>query len=530
VAPSISALLPANNAFRNITQPAMSAAFADAGAGVDVASVSVTLDGVSVTAQAQVSASGFTLTPSPLAEGAHTLRVDLADRAGNTASASSTFVVDVTPPSFSALQPENGSTVTVARPTIGATLADLMAGVDVASVGILVDGVDRTGSATIGAAGFTLDPGDLAAGGHTWSVTVADFAGNVATATATFSVSTPPGGSLPPDPVTVAPPIDTSVPTTAFAATQFLYTGPNAIQTGVAPDAIEPNRVAVLRGRVLDRNGGPLPGVRVSVLNASVLGQTSSRADGMFDLAVNGGETVTVAYERAGYLPLQRSIVVAAHQFGAVPDVVMVPYDTQVTAVDLTASAPIQVARGSRVTDALGTRQPTLFFRQGTTATMRLPGGRHQALGTLAVRATEFTVGPGGLSALPGSLPANVAFVSSTEYTVDEAVAAGALEVRFNQPVINYVENIVGIPTGDAVPLASYDRERGIWVPEPDGVVIAILGVAGGLAEVDTDGDGLADNGTTLGMTDAERQHLAALYQPGQTLTRRLLEHFTPFG
>jgi hypothetical protein len=420
--------------------------------------------------------------------------------------------------------------VTVTRPTISAAFADLMAGVEVATVSILVDGANRTGSATIGAAGFTLDPGDLAAGAHTWSVTLADFAGNAGTASASFTVSTSPGGSLPPDPVTVAPPVDTSVPTSAFAATEFLYTGPNAIQTGVAPNAIEPTRVAVLRGRVLDRNGQPLPGVRVSILNASVLGQTSSRADGMFDLAVNGGETVTVAYELAGFLPLQRSIDVAAHQFGAVPDVVMVPYDAQVTPVDLTASAPIQVAQGSRVTDALGTRQPTLFFRQGTTATMRLSGGQQQALTTLSVRATEFTVGPSGLRALPGSLPANVAFVSSTEYTVDEAVAAGALEVRFNQPVINYVENIVGIPVGDAVPLASYDRERGVWEPEQDGVVIAILGISGGLALVDTDGDGLADNGVALGMTDAERQHLAALYQPGQTLTRRLLHHFTPFG
>ena len=530
VAPSISALVPANGVFRNTSQPAMSATFADAGAGVDVGSVSIRLDGVSVTAQAQVTATGFTLTPAALAEGAHTIAVQLADRAGNTASASSTFVVDLTPPSIAALQPANGSTVTVTRPTIGATFSDALAGVAVTSASILVDGVDRTGSATVGGTGFTLDPGDLAAGAHTWSVSVADFAGNVATAAASFTISTSPGSSLPPDPVTVAPPVDGSVPTSAFAATEFLYTGPNAIQTGVAPNAIEPSRVAVVRGRVLDRSGAPLSGVRVTVLNASVLGQTSSRADGMFDLAVNGGQTVTVAYELAGFLPLQRSIDVAAHQFGAVPAVVMVPYDTEVTPVDLTASTPIQVAQGTRVTDALGTRQPTLFFQQGTTATMRLPGGRQQALSTLSVRATEFTVGPSGLSALPGSLPANVAFVSSTEYTVDEAVAAGALEVRFNRPVINYVENIVGIPTGDAVPLASYDRERGTWVPEPDGVVIAILGVAGGLAQVDTDGDGLADSGTALGMTDAERQHLAALYQPGQTLTRRLLHHFTPFG
>lgn len=43
------------------------------------------------------------------------------------------------------------------------------------------------------------------------------------------------GGGLPPDPETVAPPIDPTVATTTYAATEFLYTGSNPIQTGVAP-------------------------------------------------------------------------------------------------------------------------------------------------------------------------------------------------------------------------------------------------------------------------------------------------------
>ena len=45
------------------------------------------------------------------------------------------------------------------------------------------------------------------------------------------------------------------------------------------------------------------------------------------------------------------------------------------------------------VTDTDGTRQATLLIPQGTTATIQLPGGGTQALTTLSLRATEYTVG-----------------------------------------------------------------------------------------------------------------------------------------
>ena len=44
-------------------------------------------------------------------------------------------------------------------------------------------------------------------------------------------------------------------------STAFLYSGPNPIQTGVAPGAIDAQQAAVIRGRVLDHDGAPLPGV-----------------------------------------------------------------------------------------------------------------------------------------------------------------------------------------------------------------------------------------------------------------------------
>src|SRR5262249_31213367 len=86
------------------------------------------------------------------------------------------------------------------------------------------------------------------------------------------------GPPLPPDPATVAPPLDRSVGTDLLTSSQFLYTGSNPIQAGVAPGAIDPKRVAVLRGLVMTRAGQPLPGVSVSVHQHPELGQTLSRA------------------------------------------------------------------------------------------------------------------------------------------------------------------------------------------------------------------------------------------------------------
>src|SRR5262249_35119231 len=90
------------------------------------------------------------------------------------------------------------------------------------------------------------------AGSFTAIVTVSD---GFATAQATVIVTVAAGGGgVPPDPKTVAPPIDPTVASSLKDATNFLYTGANPIQTGVAPGTIDPVRVAVLRGRVLDRN------------------------------------------------------------------------------------------------------------------------------------------------------------------------------------------------------------------------------------------------------------------------------------
>lgn len=149
---------------------------------------------------------------------------------------------------------------------------------------------------------------------------------------------------------------DRSVPTTVYDTTGFLYTGTNPIQTGVAPGTIEPLRAAVVRGQVLTREGAPLPGVMITVLDRPEFGETLSHTDGMFDLAVNGGETVTVRYEKTGVLLAQRQVSVPWQDFDLLPDVALIPLDAQVTAIDLIGNIPVQVSQGSVVSDADGTR------------------------------------------------------------------------------------------------------------------------------------------------------------------------------
>ena len=334
---------------------------------------------------------------------------------------------------------------------------------------------------------------------------------------------------LPPDPVTVAPPIDQTVATTVHASTAFLYTGSNPIQTGVAPGTIELKRVAVLRGKVMDGDDNPLPGVTITVLNHPEFGQTMSRADGMFDMAVNGGGYLTVNYQKSGFFPGQRQVNAPWQDFAWLPDIMLIPADPQVTTIDLTSSEPVQVARGTVQTDSDGSRQASILFPQGTQASMVMPDGSTVPLTSLNVRATEYTVGPNGPKMMPAELPPTSGYTYAVELSADEAITAGAKTVTFTQPLYFYVENFLGFPTGLQVPVGYYDRDRSTWVPSPDGRVVRIVGVNGGLAELDTDGNGTEDNDSSLGITDQERMKLAGLYAVGQTLWRVPIYHFTPY-
>jgi cysteine-rich repeat protein len=212
------------------------------------------------------------------------------------------------------------------------------------------------------------------------------------TTTTTTSTSTTTTTTLPPDPASVAPPLDPTVVYDVATATEFLYTGPNPIQTGVAPGTIEFLRAAVLHGRTIRRlDGAPLGGVRVTVLGHPEFGQTLTRADGQFDLAVNGGGPLTVSYDSPAVLTVHRQVDVPWQGDAFLPDVALVPVDVGTV---IAHDAPtMQVVQGSPSVDADGARQATLLFPAGTQATLVQADGSTipYAGSTLTVHATEYT-------------------------------------------------------------------------------------------------------------------------------------------
>lgn len=338
-------------------------------------------------------------------------------------------------------------------------------------------------------------------------------------------------GTIPVDPADVAPPLDPTVATTLFASTEFLYSGPDAVQTGLNPAVIEERRAAVVRGEVRDRAGDPLPGAMVSVLDHPEFGETFTRADGFFDLVVNGGGVVTVRIEKAGFLPAQRQLQARWGEFGVLEPVVLVALDPVVTPVDLASATAMQVAQGSVVADQDGSRQATVLFPAGAQATMRLPDGSTQALPQMTFRATEYTVGDSGPQAMPAELPPSSAYTYAVELSADEAIAANAKSVEFTSPVVSYTENFVGFPVGSAIPVGTYDADSAVWVPQENGLVVGVLSETAGLADLDVNGSGAPASASALsalGITNAERAQLASLYAPGQSLWRVEVSHFSP--
>jgi hypothetical protein len=261
------------------------------------------------------------------------------------------------------------------------------------------------------------------------------------------------------------------------------------------------------------------------VLGHPEFGQTLTRMDGAYDLVTNGGGDLVIVVRKQGFLQGQRTVDAPWQDYVPVPEIVLVQPDPAMTLIDL-GSPGIKLTRGSTVTDASGTRRATLIFPPGTEATVATDTGT-ELLPMLTVHLTEFTTGPNGPRAMPGSLPPTSAYTYALEITVDEAHGR---TVELSQPAFLYVENFLGFAPGIGMPVGSFDREQSKWVGHPNGIVLEILAITSGVAELDTDGDGLADDRGTLaalGVTDEERQVLATLYSPGQTLWRSPVPHFS---
>ena len=336
---------------------------------------------------------------------------------------------------------------------------------------------------------------------------------------------------IPADPAALAPALSRSSVTSFADAVAFLFRPPQPIQFGVTPAVFDATRIAVVRGRVLGTDHSPLGGVLVSILAHPEFGHTYTRVDGGFDLAVNGGGSLTVNYAHEGYLTSQRSIQPIWNEYSPVSDVVLVPLDLASTVITLGSPIP-QVASGSVVTDSAGTRQVTILIPANTQAGLSLPTQSTEPLSSMTIRATEYTANRLGEKAMPGELPPASGYTYAIELGADEAVVAEATDIQFDRPVSFYVDNFLRFPVGGAVPTGYYDRTKAKWLPSADGRVIKILAITDGTAQIDVDGSGAAADSAKLaglGVTSDELHQLAQLYLPGRELWRAQVTHFTPW-
>jgi RHS repeat-associated protein len=331
----------------------------------------------------------------------------------------------------------------------------------------------------------------------------------------TFAACAPPN-----DPTVVAPELDPSAAATFHDVVSFITGGANPIQRDFISAGVTPEQTAHVEGHVRARDGSALAGVVVSVVGHPELGSTRTRVDGNFNIVVLGGTPLRLRFERSGYVSVDRGADPVWRGSQHLDEIVLTPLASESTSIDTSGAASVyQVARGRLETDRDGARQATLLFPPSIEAQTQAIGGV-VSQAALSVRVTELTVGPAGSHALPGPLPGSSAFLYAANVVADEALAS---EVDLSQPVPLYAENFLNLPVGTVLPAGAYDSAAGRFKPAGSGIVLAVLSVQIGSAELDTNADGMADSPSALaalGIGDAERGALAGLYAPGQKLMR----------
>ncbi|HBB17046.1 MAG TPA: hypothetical protein DCZ97_08605, partial [Syntrophus sp. (in: bacteria)] len=186
---------------------------------------------------------------------------------------------------------------------------------------------------------------------------------------------------------------------------------------------------------------------------------------------------MTLTYKKQGLLTAQRQVHVPWNGYAVAETVKMISEDPVSTTFSFDGNpATIKTHRSTMHTDSFGRRTTTVVFTGDNRAYLTdKDGNPGQILNTITTRATEYTAP----DSMPAILPPNSAYTFCTELTVD-----GAQRVRFQKPVVMWVENFLGFPVGSAVPVGYYDRDRAVWVPSNNGKVVQLL---------DTNGDGIVD-------------------------------------
>lgn len=313
------------------------------------------------------------------------------------------------------------------------------------------------------------------------------------------------------------PPLDRSVTTTPADGYRFLYDGPDVVQVDLDEGVLDRPATSVIRGTVRDREtGAALGGVRIRILNRADLGLTGTRADGVFDMVVNGGGEVVVVYEHPDYLAAQRIVEVPPGDYVWAPDVALLPSSL------LTCSGILPAAStfvGPEESDARGARRVRVYVPAGVLA-QPPPGSPGGPVTEFRICATEYTVDRPGVAAedaMPAELPRSSGVTMAAELRLEDTLGDVLEGYTLSAPAFVWVDNFLGFPVGTAVPAGSYDGALAAWRTEEDGRVLRVG------AGCTIEGAGAGDRP----ISPEERAALCAELPEGSSFWRIPLTHFS---
>jgi hypothetical protein len=244
--PQLSMVAPAANTVIASHTPALVVSYSDpagtgGASGVDVNTLLVRVDGIDRTGLCARGASKETAqlpTARALRNNGQSIAATIADRAGNSVTASSAFTVDGTAPTIQMIDPPAGHFVNTTTPTIRLHFQDAD-GVNLSTLKVVVGGQDRTSLFTKSAtdAVATLDAASaLPQGAVEIVTTIRDTVGNTGTSSSTFMVD-----SVPPAVEIVQPGVDHYTFATAIDV--------NGTVTDASPSTVTVNGVNATLGQ-----------------------------------------------------------------------------------------------------------------------------------------------------------------------------------------------------------------------------------------------------------------------------------------
>jgi RHS repeat-associated protein len=290
-------------------------------------------------------------------------------------------------------------------------------------------------------------------------------------------------------------------------------------------ESYDAKRFSLITGLVHDPENMPIEGVGVAIHNHMEYGTALTGPDGRFSIPVEGGRVMTVRYQKDGLLAAQRQVHVPWNDIAVAQTVVMIDQDPAATTVFFDGNPEtLMTHQSTTVEDEFGTRACTMVFAGDNHAYLVDENGNDvHELTAITTRATEYATP----ESMPAILPPTTAYTYCVELSVD-----GAQRVRFEKPVIIWVDNFLGFDVGMAVPVGYYDRDRGVWAPADNGRVVKLLDTDGDetVDALDANGDGLPDDLNNNGLFDDETAGLddPGRYCPGATFWRAPIIHFSP--